>query len=73
MLNTELLLFEEVGEESSRLTACGSADVVSWNSFINCLVNNVGGMSLSLQSTFIKFTRALVHNTLLWAGLLMLS
>lgn len=72
MLNTELLLFEEV-EESSHLTACGSADVVSWNSFINCLVNNVGGMSLSLQSTFIKFTRALVHNTLLWAGLLMLS
>lgn len=64
VLNTELL-FEEVGEESSHLTAPGSADVVSWNSFIYCLVNNVGGMSVSLQSTFINFTRALLHNTLL--------
>lgn len=64
--------FEEV-EESSHLTVHGSADVISWNSFIYCLVNNVGGLSVSLQSAFIKLTWALIHNILLWAGLLMLS
>lgn len=72
VLNTELQLFEEP-EESSHLRVHGSADIISWNSFIYCLVNNVGGLSVSLQSTFIKFTWALIHNILLWAGLLMLS
>lgn len=72
VLSTEWQLFEEV-EESSHLTVHGSADVISWNSFIYCLVNDAGGLSVSLQSTFIKFTWALIHNILLWAGLLMLS
>lgn len=71
MLNTELQLFEV--EKSSHLTVLGTADIISWNSFIYCLVNDVGGLSVSLQSTFIKFAWALIHNILLWAGLLMLS
>ena len=73
VLNTEWQIFEEVVEESFHLTAHGSAEAVSWNSFIYYVVNSGGGMSVSLQSTFIKFTRASVHSSLPWAGLLMLS
>lgn len=72
VLNTELQLFEELGE-SSHLTVHGSADIISWNELIYCLVNDVGSLWVSLQTTFIKFTWALIHNILLWAGLLMLS